>query len=102
MKSAKQSPFCLDYVADMELDQGPAIDNKHVEKIIKIIPERVKELLDKFKGLEAFYEVHVEVDEEKRNENLSEDVKSEDVRKVVSLKTLKDDKEFQKINFYLC
>ncbi|MCM1245145.1 MAG: hypothetical protein NC293_05805 [Roseburia sp.] len=59
MKVAKQSPFCLDYKAKGESDQCPAISNDGVKKIIDMLPRKITNFLESFKGLEAFYKVVV-------------------------------------------
>lgn len=62
MKIARQSPFCLDYVAQPkeESKQCPVISNDGVKDIIRMIPGEVAEMLERFKGLEAFYKVEVQ------------------------------------------
>lgn len=62
MKIARQSPFCLNYVAQSEEEgkQCPAISDDGVKDIIGMIPDEVTEMLESFKGLEAFYKVEVQ------------------------------------------
>lgn len=60
MRVAKQSPFCLGYVAKGESNQCATISDGGVKEIIKMIPNKVTQFLERFKGLEAFYKVEVQ------------------------------------------
>lgn len=60
MKASRQSPFCLDYRSETARgDAGSAIDNEHIENIVKLIPEQIIQIIESFRGLEVFYEVEV-------------------------------------------
>lgn len=97
MKTARQSPFCLDY--SERLDGGPeTIPNDQVEKVIEMIPRKVESLLESFKGIEAFYEVEVGI-ENHGNQNRSGALKEKDWRKVKSINAINKDE--QEINFFI-
>lgn len=97
MKTARQSPFCLDYSERLDCE-AETIPNDQVEKIIEMIPGKVESLLENFKGIEAFYKVEVGIGnygDQKR----PEDLKEKDWRKVRSIKAM--NKEEQGINFFI-
>lgn len=94
MKAARQSPFCLDYIPGPEEEQCPAISNDGVQKIIDMIPKKVRTFLEEFKGLEAFYEVEVDLKKENEEENKEENKEenenvAKDVREVKLIRAMK-------------
>lgn len=93
MKAAKHSPFCIDYekyVKPAEREDYPIISNDGVNKIIEMIPEKVKDFLEKFKGIEAFYEVEVE---HCRYNDFIERHNNIDTRKVTSIKEMSENEQ---------
>lgn len=100
MKAAKHSPFCLnykEYVRPAEIEEYPIISDKGVDKLVEMIPEKVKNFLEAFKGIEAFYEVEVN---HCRNMN-STGINSNniDARKVMAIKEISE--EIQDINLFM-
>lgn len=60
MKAARQSPFCLDYRSGMEQNpDNPEISNDCINDIVKIVPGQIINVIENFRGLEAFYKVKV-------------------------------------------
>lgn len=60
MKAARQSPFCLDFRSGIEQNpDNPVISNSCIIEIVKMIPEQIINIIEDFRGLEAFYEVIV-------------------------------------------
>ncbi len=89
MKAEKQSPFSLNYKTDAA--HMPAVDGEKVKKIIKMLPEAIKQFLKEFKGLEAFYEMTVELDKDKMKKISDTQSDIWDVRKVTAVKALADE-----------
>lgn len=87
MKAEKQSPFSLDYTTEA-IEHMPAVDNTRVKEIIKMLPETIKQFLKEFKGLEAFYEVDVELDKNKLEKISDNTDKIGDVRKATAVRDL--------------
>lgn len=100
MKAAKHSPFCLnykEYVRPAEIEEYPIISDNGVDKLVEMIPEKVKIFLEKFKGIEAFYEVEVE---HCRNMNSTEKNQNNiDTRKVMAIKEVSE--EIQDIKLFM-
>lgn len=95
MKIAKQSPFCLDYEPGTEKGQCPVIQNKDIKRIIQMIPNEVKDVLERFKGLEAFYEVEVE-----HIDNISNSGENEkDQRKIKAIQMFRE--QTKQINYFI-
>lgn len=90
MKAEKQSPFSLNYKIEATAYMS-TVDNKKVKDIIKMIPETIKKFLKEFKGLEAFYEVDVELDKDKLKKISKEQDEVWDVRKATAVRTLTDE-----------
>ena len=95
MKVAKQSPFCLDYEPGTEKGQCPVIENKDIKRIIEMIPNKVKDVLEHFKGLEAFYEVEVEHINSTNNGGEND----KDERKIKAIRMFRE--EAQQINYFI-
>lgn len=95
MKVAKQSPFCLDFEPGTEKGQCPVIENEKIKMIIEIIPNEVKDVLERFKGLEAFYEVEVEHIDSANNGGEND----KDQRKVKAIRMFRE--EAQQINCFI-
>lgn len=95
MKVARQSPFCLDYAAGEESGQCPTISNEGVRKIIRMIPDEVEELLECFKGLEAFYKVEVQ----HSGNSTCDSANIKDSRTVKNIEMLGD--ESREINYFI-
>lgn len=87
MKAEKQSPFSLDYKTEAE-GHMPAVKNAKVKDIIKMLPETIKQFLKEFKGLEAFYEVDVELDKDKLKKVSKNKGEVWDARKVIAVRAL--------------
>ena len=95
MKVARQSPFCLDYAAGEESNQCPTISNDGVTKIVQMIPDEVEELLECFKGLEAFYKVEVQ----HSGNSTCDSANIKDSRTVKNIEMLGD--ESREINYFI-
>ena len=87
MKAEKQSPFSLNYKTE-EIGHMPAVNSEKVKEIINMLPGTVKQFLKEFKGLEAFYEVDVELDKDKLEKISNKQDGIWDVRKVTAVRTL--------------
>lgn len=96
MKAEKQSPFSLNYKTEVTAHM-PAVDEKKVKEIIKMLPETIKQFLKEFKGLEAFYEVDVELDKDKLEEISKNQDEIWDVRKVIAVRALAN----EQINLFI-
>ncbi len=97
MKIARQSPFCLNYVAEPEeeREQCPVISNPGVREIIQMIPDEVAGLLESFKGLEAFYKVEVQ----HCGSTTCDSTNIKDSRTVKNIEMLGDDS--REINYFI-
>lgn len=94
MKVARQSPFCLEYKKYQETNDEKVMTDACVKEIIKMLPGKVKRFLERVKGLEAFYEVTVEVKHgqgEAKNAGITKDW-----RKVTGIKSAEG-----KINIFI-
>ena len=96
MKAEKQSPFSLNYKTE-EIEHMPAVNDEKVKEIIKMLPETIKHFLIEFKGLEAFYEVDVEYDEDKLEKISEKQDGIWDVRKATAIKAL----DGEQINLFI-
>lgn len=60
MRAAKQSPFCLNYRSGVEQNStDPEISNQCINEIVDLIPGQIINVIEDFRGLEAFYKVEV-------------------------------------------
>lgn len=96
MKAAKQSPFCINYEADPDKKIYAEVKDDSVNRIIEVIPIEIKEFLNRFKGLEAFYEVKVEIEKTSEDKEIDE---KKDLRTVKEIKALENKDEA--INFFI-
>lgn len=102
MKSARISPFVLGYTPKGDSHYKSAISDEGINMVIKLIPEVLLSVLQNFKGLEAFYQIRVSHEEEKKgSSNAKGDVAmdngekkdkvSEDTRKLLEIQMLEAD-----------
>lgn len=96
MKAEKQSPFSLNYKTEA-IEHMPAVNMEEVKEIIKMLPGTIKQFLKEFKGLEAFYEVDVELDNDKLEKISNEQDENWDVRKTTAVRPLTD----EEINLFI-
>lgn len=60
MKATRQSPFCPDYRSGVEQSSDESeISETHIDNIVKMIPGQIINVIEDFRGLEAFYKVKV-------------------------------------------
>jgi len=97
MKAARQSPFCLGYVARQKEASEREIPDKQVRAILTMLPQQVREFLESFKGIEAFYQVKVEVKPEDENNQTGNSIVEKDWRKVSEIMPVDN----QEINFFI-
>lgn len=83
MKAAKTSPFVLDYPQNGDKDYDTSIPRDTVQKVIKLIPEILRTVLQGFRGLEAFYLVEVGHQLDKNEDS------PEDTRKIRNIEMMK-------------
>lgn len=60
MKESGISPFALDYSVDQNSNFKTIIPRKSVEEIIRSIPGILKDVLERFEGVQVFYKVSVQ------------------------------------------
>lgn len=59
MKASRMSPFSLNYAPDGDARFNSSISDEGIESVVKMIPELLRSVLQKFQGVEAFYQVGV-------------------------------------------
>ena len=84
MKIDEESPFAVKANSKVDPSYSVVIDNDKVKKIVEEIPKVLLSLLERFRGIEAFYEVRVK----HHVENVKADVNNEDTRKVIDIKMM--------------
>lgn len=85
MKAARVSPFALKYAANGDPRYDSCVSDEGIEEVVKIIPELLRSVLQRFQGVETFYEVEVKCD---YSTGVSE-LNSQDTRKVQNIKMLR-------------
>lgn len=94
MRIDKESPFVEEASLDVDPAYSKVIEKKEVQKVIKEIPEQLVSILERFRGIEAFYEVRVKHSSEPNGKNENAD---EDNRKVIDIKM----KDFNELNCFI-
>lgn len=86
MRIDKESPFAEEASLDVDPSYSTVIEKAAVQNIIKNIPELLISLLERFRGIEAFYEVRVKHNAESTDANDGKANVGEDNRKVIDIK----------------
>lgn len=84
MKIDEESPFAVKANSKVDPSYSEVIANGIVEKIVEKIPQVLLSLLERFRGIEVFYEVRVK----HHVENVKADINNEDTRKVIDIKMM--------------
>jgi len=88
MMAAKVSPFALNYPSKGDPDFETAISDESVKSVVIAVPEVLLNVLQRFRGVEAFYQVKVRV---KRPEGKDEGREQEqDTREILKIEELQD------------
>lgn len=82
MVDAGISPFALDYPQDGDNRFPTIVANKSVMAVAEQVVLALKDVIERFRGVEAFYEVMVKVDDDDSNSG------KRDTRKIVGIKEL--------------
>ena len=88
MKESGISPFSLDYSSGKNSNFKTVIPKERVEEIIRSVPEILKDVLERFEGVQVFYKVNVQHRELVREQ---ENGVMRDIRKVKSIEEYKKD-----------
>lgn len=91
MSSARISPFVLQYPLDGDPAFKTCISDRNVENIAQIIPKTVQQVLQLFKGIEAFYKVEVQHINDDKCESAERNTK--DIRRIKNIQLLGSDEE---------
>lgn len=86
MRIDKESPFVEEAGLDVDPSYSTVIEKEAVQNIIKNIPELLISLLERFRGIEVFYEVRVKHNAESTETNDGKENVNEDNRKVIDIK----------------
>lgn len=89
MMAAKTSPFSLNYPSDGDVHFNTSVHDKFVEAAAESVNKALEIVLRDFRGVEAFYEVTVKIENKKNTEN--EENQKCDSRKVLGIRELQDD-----------
>lgn len=85
MMAAGLSPFALDYPPNEDKRFSNAISNKSIREVAALVISVLEDVLKSFRGIEAFYQVRVYVDEKNGQNSVDRDT-----RKVEDICELKD------------